>query len=85
MMLFLKRATIGLVLAIAFSTLAIVSMAGSASADDPYVKSSTTYWLPEADDEVLIVFEQGDIFNPYVIGSLWNSTDEPPESDSEGK
>lgn len=41
--------------------------------------------LPEIDDEVLVVFEHGNINMPYVIGSLWNGTDVPPETNSDGK
>ncbi len=36
--------------------------------------------LPEVNDEVLVMFEQGDVNHPYVIGSLWNGTDKPPLS-----
>jgi len=36
------------------------------------------YWLPEINDEVLVVFEHGDINKPYVIGGLWNGQDKPP-------
>lgn len=42
-------------------------------------------FLPEVDDEVLVAFEHGDINYPYVIGSLWNSKDKIPESNSDGK
>jgi uncharacterized protein involved in type VI secretion and phage assembly len=43
-------------------------------------------WLvPDVDDEVLVCFEAGDTRRPYIIGSLWNGRDEPPESmDSAG-
>lgn len=39
--------------------------------------------LPEVDDEVLVMFEQGDINHPYVIGAVWNGRDKPPLDASE--
>lgn len=33
--------------------------------------------LPEVGDEVLVVFEQGDVRRPYVLGGLWNGVDGP--------
>ena len=33
--------------------------------------------LPQPDEEVLLAFEGGDIRRPYVIGSLFNTTDKP--------
>ena len=39
-----------------------------------------SWFIPDVDDEVLIVFEGGDPRRPYVIGSLWNGKDTPPES-----
>ncbi len=42
-------------------------------------------FLPEVEDEVLIAFEQGDINQPYVIGSLWNGKDAPPQPASDAK
>lgn len=39
-----------------------------------------TWFVPDADDEVLIAFEGGDPRFPYVLGGLWNGTDAPPES-----
>ncbi|HMQ52055.1 MAG TPA: VgrG-related protein [Anaerolineae bacterium] len=38
------------------------------------------YWLPEVNDEVLLGFEHGDIHCPFIIGSLWNGKDAPPEA-----
>ncbi|MDD5320652.1 MAG: phage baseplate assembly protein V [Methylococcales bacterium] len=43
------------------------------------------YFLPEVDDEVLVAFEHGLIDQPYIIGSLWNGKDLPPESNQNGK
>jgi phage protein D/phage baseplate assembly protein gpV len=36
------------------------------------------YSLPEVNDEVLVVFEHGDVNSPFVIGGLWNGRDKPP-------
>ncbi|MCD4809541.1 MAG: phage baseplate assembly protein V [Methanosarcinales archaeon] len=48
-------------------------------------KERGAFFLPEVDDEVLVAFEYGDINMPYVIGSLWNGKDVPPENNSDGK
>jgi uncharacterized protein involved in type VI secretion and phage assembly len=34
--------------------------------------------VPEVGDEVLVVFEHGDVRSPYVIGGLYNGKDKPP-------
>lgn len=44
-----------------------------------------TYFLPEVDDEVLVAFDHGGIHHPYVIGTLWNGKDKPPETNDDGK
>jgi uncharacterized protein involved in type VI secretion and phage assembly len=44
-----------------------------------------TYFLPEVDDEVLAVFEHGDMRFPYIIGALWNGKDAPPAKNDDGK
>src|SRR5262249_49232393 len=44
-----------------------------------------TYVLPEIDDQLLCVFEHGDINRPIVIGSLWSKKQLPPETNSSGK
>ena len=44
-----------------------------------------TYFLPEVDDQVLVVFEHGDIERPIVIGALWNDKQKPPQSNDDGK
>jgi phage protein D len=41
-------------------------------------KERGLYLLPEVEDEVLVMFEHGDINHPFVIGSLWNGRDVPP-------
>jgi uncharacterized protein involved in type VI secretion and phage assembly len=45
-----------------------------------------SWFVPDVNDEVLVVFEGGDPRRPYVIGGLWNGSDAPPESmDSSGR
>jgi uncharacterized protein involved in type VI secretion and phage assembly len=39
-----------------------------------------TWFVPDVDDEVLVVFESGEAARPYVIGALWNGQDAPPET-----
>ncbi|MDS0260501.1 phage baseplate assembly protein V [Haloarcula sp. S1CR25-12] len=47
-------------------------------------KQYGTYFLPEVEDEVLVAFENGDIHRPFVIGSLWNGKQKPPQKNSDG-
>ncbi|GAB4525718.1 MAG: phage baseplate assembly protein V [Anaerolineae bacterium] len=42
-----------------------------------------TWFIPDVDDEVLVMFEGGNPRRPYVIGALWNGSDAPPESMSQ--
>lgn len=39
-----------------------------------------SWFIPDVDDEVLVIFETGDPRRPYVVGSLWNGRDQPPET-----
>ncbi len=48
-------------------------------------KDRGSFFLAEVGDEVLVAFEQGDINHPFVIGMLWNGTDTPPETNSDGE
>ena len=48
-------------------------------------KQRGIYFLPEVDDEVLVVFEHGDVRFPYVLGALWNGQDAPPVTNDNGK
>jgi uncharacterized protein involved in type VI secretion and phage assembly len=43
------------------------------------------YFLPEVDDEVLVAFEHGSLEHPFVVGSLWNGKDKPPEDNQNGR
>lgn len=42
--------------------------------------SRGTWFIPDVNDEVLVVFLGGDSRNPCVIGGMWNGQDQPPES-----
>ena len=39
-----------------------------------------SWFVPDVEDEILVGFEAGDPRRPYVVGSLWNGKDAPPES-----
>jgi uncharacterized protein involved in type VI secretion and phage assembly len=41
--------------------------------------------IPEVGDEVLVAFEREDLRFPYVIGALWNTSDTPPASNTDGR
>jgi len=47
-------------------------------------KNRGWFFLPEQDDEVLVLFEHGDIDRPIVIGALWNGKDKPPDENPGG-
>ncbi|MEU4560123.1 phage baseplate assembly protein V [Actinoplanes sp. NPDC023936] len=38
-----------------------------------------SYFRPEIDDQVMIVFERGDLRRPYVLGGVWCVPGPPPE------
>jgi uncharacterized protein involved in type VI secretion and phage assembly len=42
-------------------------------------------FLPEVDDQVLVLFELGDVNRPYVLGGLWSRNEEPPTALIRGK
>jgi uncharacterized protein involved in type VI secretion and phage assembly len=37
-----------------------------------------SYFIPQINDEVLVAFNHGDVREPFVIGTLWNTLDRPP-------
>lgn len=43
------------------------------------------FTLPEIDDEVLVMFEHGDIARPIIVGALWNGKDKAVDNNSDGK
>jgi uncharacterized protein involved in type VI secretion and phage assembly len=48
-------------------------------------KNRGWFFIPEVDDEVLVMFEHGDVHRPLVIGALWNGMDPPPDDNRDGK
>ena len=48
-------------------------------------KEKGFFFLPEVDDEVLVAFQNGNINMPFIIGSLWNGVDVPPETNEDGE
>ena len=46
-------------------------------------KDMGLYFLPEVDDEVLVAFEGGNLSSPVVLGSVWNSKQLPPATNSD--
>ncbi len=42
-------------------------------------KNRGWFFIPEKDDEVLMLFEHGDMNRPLVVGALWNGKDKPPD------
>src|SRR5260370_35412403 len=40
------------------------------------------FFMPQVDDEVLLAFNQADVRESYVIGSVWNGVDKAPASDT---
>jgi uncharacterized protein involved in type VI secretion and phage assembly len=47
-------------------------------------KNRGWFFIPEVDDEVLVMFEQGDINRPLVVGALWGGKDKPPDKNDGG-
>jgi uncharacterized protein involved in type VI secretion and phage assembly len=47
-------------------------------------KNRGWFFIPEKDDEVLVMFEHGDLDRPLVVGALWNGQDKPPDKNAGG-
>jgi uncharacterized protein involved in type VI secretion and phage assembly len=48
-------------------------------------KDRGLYWVPEVDDEVLLISDKKDIQHLFVVGSLWNGKDKPATNNSDGE
>lgn len=42
------------------------------------------YFIPEINDEVLVMFEHGDLNSPIIVGAIWNGKDKPADSNPGG-
>lgn len=47
-------------------------------------KNRGWFFLPEIDDEVLVMFAHGDMEAPVVVGALWGGKDKPPDKNPGG-
>ena len=47
-------------------------------------KNRGWFFIPEKDDEVLVMFEHGDLQRPIVIGALWNGKDKASDKNPGG-
>jgi uncharacterized protein involved in type VI secretion and phage assembly len=47
-------------------------------------KNRGWFFIPEKDDEVLVMFEHGDLNRPLIVGALWNGKDKPPDKNPGG-
>ena len=47
-------------------------------------KNRGWFFIPEVDDEVLCIFEHGELDHPLVLGALWNGKDKPPDKNPGG-
>jgi len=47
-------------------------------------KNRGWFFIPEVDDEVLCMFEHGDLDRPLVVGALWNGKDKPADKNPGG-
>ena len=47
-------------------------------------KNRGWFFIPEIDDEVLLMFEHGDVNRPLVVAALYNGKDKPPDKNPGG-
>jgi uncharacterized protein involved in type VI secretion and phage assembly len=43
------------------------------------------YWVPEVNDEVLLIADKKDVQHLFVLGSLWNGQDKAPANNSDNE
>jgi uncharacterized protein involved in type VI secretion and phage assembly len=48
-------------------------------------KNRGWFFIPEKDDEVLVMFEHGDLDYPLIVGAFWNGKDKPPDKNDNKK
>lgn len=48
-------------------------------------KGRGIFFLPQVGDEVLVMFQFGNVDHPYVLGGLWSEADAPPAEANEGQ
>jgi uncharacterized protein involved in type VI secretion and phage assembly len=48
-------------------------------------KNRGWFFIPEVDDEVLVLFEHGDMDRPIVVGAMWGGKDKAPDENKDGK
>ena len=41
-------------------------------------QNSGSFFVPQIGDEVMVAFHQGDVREPYILGTCWNTSDKPP-------
>jgi len=47
-------------------------------------KNRGWFFIPEVGDEVLVMFEQGQVESPMIVGCMWNGKDKPADKNSGG-
>ena len=47
-------------------------------------KNRGWFFIPEVDDEVLVLFEHGHLDRPMIVGALWNGKDKPADKNPGG-